>query len=128
MFSKGNKDKKETKSTNNPQVSDFSLPNPPEIDNSNTISEESLLPLTNSKSEIEQPQIVKVVEKISGILSPYFIVIVGLYLYDNNFLFGSILILIGILSLLKVSYDDVMQWIEQIKNFFKGDENDNLLE
>ncbi|WP_241212789.1 hypothetical protein VKI22_05645 [Cyanobacterium aponinum UTEX 3221] len=70
--------------------------------------------------EIDSPPLVKLVEKISGILSPYFIVIVGLYLYDNNFLFGSILILIGVLSLLKISYEDVLAWIEKIKGMFKS--------
>ncbi|WP_241537542.1 hypothetical protein WEU38_00310 [Cyanobacterium aponinum AL20118] len=70
--------------------------------------------------EIDSPPLVKLVEKISGILSPYFIVIVGLYLYDNNFLFGSILILIGVLSLLKISYEDVLAWVEKIKGIFKS--------
>lgn len=70
--------------------------------------------------EVDSPPVVKLVEKISGILSPYFIVIVGLYLYDNNFLFGSILILIGTLSLLKISYEDIWQWIEKIKGMFKS--------
>ncbi|MTF38135.1 hypothetical protein GGC33_04270 [Cyanobacterium aponinum 0216] len=69
---------------------------------------------------MDSPPLVKLVEKISGILSPYFIVIVGLYLYDNNFLFGSILILIGVLSLLKISYEDVLAWIEKIKGMFKS--------
>jgi hypothetical protein len=61
------------------------------------------------------------VEKISGILSPYFIVIAGLYLYDDNFFFGTILILVGILSLLKISYEDIWQWIEKIKHLFNQD-------
>ncbi|PHV63990.1 hypothetical protein CSQ80_02495 [Cyanobacterium aponinum IPPAS B-1201] len=69
---------------------------------------------------MDSPPLVKLVEKISGILSPYFIVIVGLYLYDNNFLFGSILILIGVLSLLKISYEDVLAWVEKIKGIFKS--------
>ncbi|MBR8829184.1 MAG: hypothetical protein DSM107014_15020 [Gomphosphaeria aponina SAG 52.96 = DSM 107014] len=62
-----------------------------------------------------KPEIVNIVEKISGILSPYFIVIVGLYLYENNFLLGTLLIVIGIVSLLKVSFKDVKKWIEGIK-------------
>ncbi len=70
--------------------------------------------------EVDSPLVVKLVEKISGILSPYFIVIVGLYLYDDNFLFGSILILIGTLSLLKISYEDIGQWVEKIKGVFKS--------
>ncbi|MEB3312368.1 MAG: hypothetical protein VKJ02_19250 [Snowella sp.] len=68
-----------------------------------------------------QPDIVNVVEKISGILSPYFIVLVGLYLYDNNFLIGTLLIFTGIFSLLKLSWKDLKNALDQIKNFFSAD-------
>ncbi|BAQ64261.1 hypothetical protein [Geminocystis sp. NIES-3709] len=106
MFSKNNPEKQ----VNNPQVQDLIIKNNPE----------SMTPeLPN-----EQQSILKLVEKISSILSPYFIVIVGLYLYDNNFLFGSILILVGILSLLKISYEDIWEWIDKIKNLFS--ENNKL--
>jgi hypothetical protein len=104
MFSKNNPEKQ----SNNPKIEDLMIDN----------SSESL----TSESEIEQQTTVKLVEKISGILSPYFIVIVGLYLYDNNFLFGSILILVGILSLLKISYEDIWQWVEKIKSLFNQDQ------
>ena len=104
MFSKNSPEK----STNKPQVEDLII---------NSSSESLEKPL----EEIEPQPAVKLVEKISGILSPYFIVIVGLYLYDNNFLFGSILILLGILSLLKISYEDILQWIEKIKSLFNQD-------
>jgi len=86
-----------------------------------TLQEEKEVMMENNSDTLlpnEQQSIVKLVEKISGILSPYFIVIVGLYLYDNNFLFGSILILVGILSLLKISYEDIIGWIDNIKNIF----------
>lgn len=63
------------------------------------------------------PEVVNVVDKISGILSPYFIVIVGLYLYKTNFLIGFTLITIGICSLLKISLKDVGRWIEGILSF-----------
>ncbi|ACK72696.1 conserved hypothetical protein [Gloeothece citriformis PCC 7424] len=63
------------------------------------------------------PEVVKVVDKISSILSPYFIVIVGLYLYKTNFLIGFILITIGVFSLLKLSPKKVGQWIEEFLNF-----------
>lgn len=98
MFSKNNPEK-EVKPTN------FQTSN--ETENEDYLTE---------IEEIESQSLIKLVEKISSILSPYFIVIVGLYLYDNNFLFGSILILIGILSLLKISYEDIWKWVEKIKN------------
>ncbi len=58
------------------------------------------------------------VEKISTILSPYFIVIVGLTLYENNFLIGTLLIVLGILSLLKISYQDVGKFFQWLKKIF----------
>ena len=61
---------------------------------------------------------VNTVEKISRIVSPYFVVIVGLALYKNNFLIGGILIIVGILSLFKVTTKDVAAFFEGIKNFF----------
>lgn len=104
MFSKNNPEK-------NPMATS-------EIENLTNKNDEDLF--DTELEEIDSPPLVKLVEKISGILSPYFIVIVGLYLYDNNFLFGSILILIGVLSLLKISYEDVLAWVEKIKGMFKS--------
>jgi hypothetical protein len=103
MFSKSNK---QPNQTDNLEIKDLMIKD-------SQMNKEPVSP----EIDEDQPQLVKLVEKISAILSPYFIVIVGLYLYDNNFLFGSILILLGILSLLKVSYKDVQRWIEQVKGF-----------
>lgn len=77
---------------------------------------------TLSKSN-NQPEVVNVVEKISGILSPYFIVLVGLFLYDNNFLIGTLLIFVGIFSLLKLSWKDITLVLDKIQSFFKSDSN-----
>lgn len=66
---------------------------------------------------IEDRELVSTVEKISRIVSPYFIAIVGLALYENNFLIGTILIVVGILSLLKISTNDVGNFLEWLKNF-----------
>ncbi len=77
---------------------------------------EFTLPKSNN-----QPEVVNVVEKISNILSPYFIVLVGLFLYENNFFIGTLLIFVGIFSLLKLSWQDFNQAVTQIKNFFKSD-------
>ncbi|MFM7441728.1 MAG: hypothetical protein ACKO2V_24530 [Snowella sp.] len=76
--------------------------------------------LSNSHN---QPEIVNVVEKISGILSPYFIVLVGLFLYENNFFIGTLLIFVGIFSLLKLSWKDIKVLLDQIQKFFKSDTN-----
>ncbi|MDB9314039.1 hypothetical protein PN462_13085 [Spirulina sp. CS-785/01] len=63
----------------------------------------------------ETPDVVNTVEKISGIIAPYFIVLVGLYLYEDNFLFGLLLILLGILPLLRVSSLDIGTIWEQLQ-------------
>ena len=73
--------------------------------------------LLQTEEIVEDKDVVTTVEKISRIVSPYFIAIVGLALYDNNFLIGTILILVGILSLLKVSTRDVGNFLEWLKNF-----------
>ena len=115
MFSRGNQEKKIDTS---PVVDELSIDKTPDPI---PISED--LPTNLEEIEFEdQPVTVKLVEKISGILSPYFIVLVGLYLYDDNFLFGSILILTGILSLLKISYQDIWNGINKIKNLLTQDD------
>lgn len=76
---------------------------------------------TQEDIDEERSQVVSNVEKISGIVSPYFIVIVGLFLYKDNFLIGTILIAIGILSLLKISWQDILNFIETIKNLFSSE-------
>ncbi|MEM6614077.1 MAG: hypothetical protein AAF652_17820 [Cyanobacteria bacterium P01_C01_bin.72] len=65
----------------------------------------------------ENQELVSTVERISRVVSPYFIAIVGLALYESNFLLGTIFILIGILSLLKVTTNDVGKFLEWLKNF-----------
>jgi hypothetical protein len=73
--------------------------------------------LLQTEEITEDKELVSTVERISRIVSPYFIAIVGLALYENNFLIGTILIVIGILSLLKVSTNDVGNFLEWLKNF-----------
>lgn len=91
-----------------------------ELDNpeAEMINDEGELKL--NKAMGNSPEIVNVVERISGILSPYFIVLVGLFLYDSNVLIGTILIAVGIFSLLKLSWQDLQASIEKIKNFFQS--------
>ena len=72
---------------------------------------------TSETSQVVNSELVNTVEKISRIVSPYFIVVVGLSLYDNNFLIGGILIVVGILSLFKVSLKDVTNAFNSVKNF-----------
>ncbi|HIK38484.1 MAG TPA: hypothetical protein IGQ44_10915 [Geminocystis sp. M7585_C2015_104] len=69
----------------------------------------------------DSQEIIKVAEKLSSIISPYFIVIVGLYLFDDNFFLGAILILIGIFSLLNISWQDIYNWLEKVREFLKNE-------
>lgn len=74
--------------------------------------------LIQTKTEvIESNELVLTVEKISRIVSPYFVVVIGLALYDSNFFIGTILIVVGILSLLKVTTRDVGNFLDWLKNF-----------
>jgi hypothetical protein len=75
-----------------------------------------------NRPEEDNPEMVNTVEKISKIVSPYFIVLVGLLLYDENFLLGLILIVTGVFGLLKISFKDIANWFKSIKNFWMDDE------
>jgi hypothetical protein len=81
----------------------------------------NLTPPQDTRLQIEEitedKELVSTVERVSRIVSPYFIAIVGLALYENNFLIGTVLIVVGILSLLKVSTNDVGNFLEWLKNF-----------
>ncbi|MGK7915675.1 MAG: hypothetical protein AB4038_09025 [Prochloraceae cyanobacterium] len=71
-----------------------------------------------SESNLEKSELMNKVETVSTIVSPYFIVVVGLLLYDKNFLLSLILLATGILALLKVSFKDIMNLVDNIKKFF----------
>ena len=73
--------------------------------------------LLQTEEITEDQELVSTVERISRIVSPYFIAIIGLALYESNFLLGTIFILIGILSLLRVTTNDVGNFLEWLKNF-----------
>ncbi|MGY6529072.1 MAG: hypothetical protein ACXITR_04015 [Cyanobacterium sp.] len=117
MFSKGNK---ESKSEVNPIVENF---NPANSGSTDVEMDKSSIPIPDDVMNEEQIQTVKLVEKISGILSPYFIVIVGLYLSDDSFLIGFVLVIVGILSLLKVSLQDIVGLVNRVKALI-GAKND----
>ncbi|MFN9173923.1 MAG: hypothetical protein ACK58N_05250 [Synechocystis sp.] len=89
-----------------------------DLETSNEDTELSLGQPTMNKTD-DAPESVKVVEKISQILSPYFIVLVGLFLYDNNFLIGTTLIFIGIFSLLQLSWQDLQNLVNKVIGFFQ---------
>ena len=85
-------------------------------------------PLSQSVSGLKgdkSAETVKVVEKVSAILSPYFIVVVGLFVYDSNFFLGTLLIAVGIASLLKLTWADVNQLFEKIKSLLSSGSNDD---
>ncbi|MGL5794299.1 MAG: hypothetical protein ACRC06_07795 [Waterburya sp.] len=93
-------------------LQDIKLTPPPTTANANSLQDTLL---QNKTEVVETNELVSTVEKISRIVSPYFVVVVGLALYDNNFLISTILIVVGILSLLKVSTQDVGDFLEWLK-------------
>lgn len=95
-------------------LQDIKLSPPPTVPNLNSPQDTLVQP---EKIAPEENELVSTVEKISRIVSPYFVAIVGLALYKNNFLIGTILIVLGILSLFKVSSRDVGDFLEWLKKF-----------
>ena len=106
------KSPREPQKPNMSDLQDIKL-SPPATSNLNS-PQDTLL---QTEKIVEENELVYTAEKISRIVSPYFIAIVGLSLYENNFLIGTILIVVGILSLLKVSTKDVGEFLEWLKNF-----------
>ncbi len=74
-------------------------------------------------SDLDTPEVVNNVEKISRIVAPYFIALIGLSLYRDNFLIGTILIATGLVSLFKVSTKDVATFFTWVKGFLGFGEN-----
>jgi hypothetical protein len=67
---------------------------------------------------VEDPkQIVEIAEKFSTIFTPYFFVLVGLFLYKENTFLGGILLAIGAFSLLKISWQDIGSFLLGLKSF-----------
>ena len=122
MFGKPSRETKPETTTEDTSFNQFSTNLAIDKDRSSQLSvTEPEIEITES----ENSELVNTVEKISLIVSPYFIVIVGLSLYEKNFLIGTILIVVGILSLLKVSSRDIAAFLEWFKNFLGLEDNQN---
>ena len=76
--------------------------------------EKTILPPEKLPTE-GNADLVTTVEKISKIVSPYFVALLGLYLYRDNGLFGTLLIGIGIVTLLKISSQDVVNLTVKVR-------------
>ena len=113
MFGKSPREPQKPKASD---LQDIKL-SPPANNVNSTSPQDTLLQTETVNIEEEENELVSTVEKISRIASPYFVVVVGLVLYENNFLIGTILILVGLLSLLKVSTKDVGNFLDWLKNF-----------
>ena len=102
-------------------------PNPPEVKDLQEVmfSIKQNLEPDQDKTDINlvetpPPEVVTVVENISKILSPYFIVLVGLFLYDRNSFIGFLLVFTGVLAIFGVSLKDINKLIEEGKKFFQS--------
>lgn len=108
----------------NIEVPDIMFPSESELEEA-TEDDTELSQISNiedSSIDEENPEIVTIVEKISGIVSPYFIVVVGLILFDDSFFLGLILVTVGILSLLKISLTDIIALFIEIKEGLTSDD------
>lgn len=131
MFGKS----RETRKSETPEIPDLKLPenfapdNKVKVPNPLTAKTPNVVTVPEKKeiNEIENSELVNNIEKISRIVSPYFIAIVGLSLYEENFFFGTILISVGILSLLKVTAKDVAVFLEWFKEFLGFGNEDDLV-
>ncbi|WP_019504347.1 hypothetical protein [Pleurocapsa sp. PCC 7319] len=118
MFGKSPREPQKPKASDLQDIKLSPPANSPPANNVNSTSpQDTLLQTETVNIEEEENELVSTVEKISRIASPYFVVVVGLVLYENNFLIGTILILVGLLSLLKVSTKDVGNFLDWLKNF-----------
>ena len=119
MFGKSPREPQKKPET--PNLQDIKLKPPVSLQETDSQQDTLLQPKSRTESQItpivEDSELVNTIEKISRIVSPYFVVVVGLSLYENNFLIGTILIVVGILSLLKISTRDVAVFFEWVKNF-----------
>lgn len=129
MFGKS----RETRKSETPEIPDLKLPENFALDNKvktpNPLTTQKpdlvTVPKTDEVKEIETSELVSNIEEIGRIVSPYFIAIVGLSLYEKNFFLGTILISVGILSLLKVTAKDIAVFLEWFKEFLGfSDDND----
>ena len=64
---------------------------------------------------LNNSELVQKFEGISTIIAPYFILVVGLLLMDKIFFLGLFLLVLGMFSLLKISIQDIIIWIDNIK-------------
>lgn len=130
MFGKS----RETRKSETPEIPDLKLPENFALDNKvktpNPLTAKTpnvvTVPEKKEVNEIDS-ELVSNIEKISRIVSPYFIAVVGLSLYEENFFLGTILITVGILSLLKVTAKDVAVFLEWFKEFLGFSNEDDLV-
>lgn len=102
-------------------LQDIQLTPPTDTDNLDSPQNDPQDTLLQEETEVievvESNEPVSTAERVSRIASPYFVAIVGLALYKENFVIGTVLILIGIISLLKIGTRDIANFLEWLKNF-----------
>ena len=66
------------------------------------------------------------IERVSQIIAPYFITVVGLLLYQENFLLGTLLLGIGVAVLFKVTFAKIAAFVESVKSIFQSNNQINF--
>ena len=64
-------------------------------------------------------------DKINEIISPYFLVLIGALLYKDNVLLSLLFMGIGMVSLFKISAEDISGFIDWVKSLFGFNQNDD---
>lgn len=92
-----------------------------EADNTEEIDTEVTIQTLN-----KQLQTVIIIEKISSVFAPYFLIIVGLDIYDRTWFLSMIFLSIGTISLLKITkekVDNFLTWLKQALGYEQNQEN-----
>ena len=66
------------------------------------------------------------IERVSQVIAPYFITVVGLLLYKENFLLGTILLVIGVIVLFKITFTKIAVFVESVKSVFQSNDQVNF--
>ncbi|MGF1487648.1 MAG: hypothetical protein ACFBSE_11215 [Prochloraceae cyanobacterium] len=90
-----------------------------------TIPDVTVTPETSSRNaeenifvndrDLNDSELVRKAESINSVVAPYFIVVVGLLLMDKIFFLGLLLLVVGMFSLLRISIQDIIIWVDNIK-------------
>ncbi|MGF1479517.1 MAG: hypothetical protein ACFB4I_08505 [Cyanophyceae cyanobacterium] len=75
----------------------------------------------SSQPNLRNFEIVYICERISQIVAPYFVMTVGVLMYNKNFLLGTVLVVIGLLVMFKITWEKLMVFVNELLKSFGAD-------